>query len=94
LVVRTIDGIEYSRGTTMKRRDMHRSATEPDPPESKLDRAKDEAFTNEGAQPAPDQDTPPADALKNGAVGATGHRGSAPAGLFFPGRRADYRVLG
>ncbi|HEU0204057.1 MAG TPA: hypothetical protein VFR86_26915 [Burkholderiaceae bacterium] len=77
----------------MKRRDMHLSATEPDPSENKLDRAKEEAFTNEGAPPAPDQDTPPADAPKNGAAGATGHRGSAPAGLFFPGRRTDYRVL-
>lgn len=65
---------------------MQRAATKQDKVETNFDRAHEEAFSNEGAPPKPDQDAPSSNARKSGVAGTRGNRGSAPAGLCFPAR--------
>ena len=70
--------------------DLQSSATKQDPSEADFDRAREEAFVNEGGASKPDQDTSPTDAGERNVARAEDHPDAVLAGVRFPARRSGY----
>jgi hypothetical protein len=70
--------------------DLQSSTMKQDPSEADFDRAREEAFVNEGGTPKPDQDTQATDAGERNLARAEDHPDAVLAGVRFPARRSGY----
>lgn len=64
--------------------------TKEEPSESDFDRAREEAFGNEGGAPKPDQDRPRLAAGERNLAREQDHPDAVRAGVRFPARRSGY----
>jgi hypothetical protein len=69
---------------------MQPSTTKQERSETDFDRAREEAFSNEGGAPKPYQDTPSADAGERNVAREEDHPDAVLAGVRFPARRSGY----
>jgi hypothetical protein len=69
---------------------MRASTTKQEPSESDFDRAREEAFTNEGGAPKPDQDTRRAHPGERNVAREEDHPDAVLAGVRFSARRSGY----
>jgi hypothetical protein len=69
---------------------MQPCAREEERSETDFDRAREDAFSNEGGAPKRDQDTVSADAGERNVAREEDHPDAVLAGVFFPARRSGY----
>ena len=84
-VVRTLERIDMKAETVMQPNTTKHELSEAD-----LDSANEEAFSNEGGAPKPEQDTPSPDAGECNGPRAADHPDAVLAGVRFPARRSGY----
>jgi len=85
LLVRMVGGIDMNAEAVMQP-----GTTKQEPSETDFDRAREEAFTNEGGAPRPDQDTPSAYPGERNVAREQDHPDAVLAGVRFPACRSGY----